>query len=508
LVRVAIAWPPSDSMTAHPSYPTMQLPSDEGGGLIPKLIVMAGAALLAMMVSSGASPLIATFILLLFMLPVVVLDPKTAICATFIFLPIMGDLRRLLIQEAVGSNDPVLLVGPLMAIALAGLAYSQGRLNRQSRLSKAVLVLMGIMVLQIFNPLQGGLAVGIGGALFYLVPVLWFWIGQSWGSAEFLQKVLLRVVVPVAILAGLMGVRQAFIGLYPYQHEWALRAYGPLMKMGSNTRPFSFFTSTAEYTQYLSIAIVINIAFFFAGQLKLVLLAVPFLFFAIFVSGVRGPVVGTLGTIVVLWSMLSRNVATRAVRLVAATAIAIAGLTWTLTQVEEMDLSSQAGVLVSHQTKGLKDPGNSEHSTAGVHGNLITGGFSAGLANPFGRGLGSTTLAGMKFSTGGASTEIDFSDTFIALGLVGGIVYLLFIYHAIRNILRLWERNRSAASLCVAAILVVSFGRWLLGAAYAVSTLAWLTLGALDRLTTTTKNAFEKPTLAGRNDGVPSAGHY
>src|SRR5205823_6330019 len=112
--------------------------------------------------------------------------------------------------------DPVLLVGPAVALLLFALALVKGRLSRDSKLSRWVAVLMVIMVLQIFNPLQGGLAVGLAGALFYLVPLLWFWIGQSWGSAIFTEKVLFRVVIPVAVAGSLLGLYQAFFGLLSY----------------------------------------------------------------------------------------------------------------------------------------------------------------------------------------------------------------------------------------------------------------------------------------------------
>jgi hypothetical protein len=76
-------------------------------------------------------------------------------------------------------HDALLLVAPLAAFFLCCLtAVSGKRLSRGGGLSIAVLLLAVLMTAQIFNPAQGGLVVGLGGALFYLVPLLWFWIGS------------------------------------------------------------------------------------------------------------------------------------------------------------------------------------------------------------------------------------------------------------------------------------------------------------------------------------------
>jgi hypothetical protein len=472
-------------MTAHPSYPTMQLPSDEGGGVIPKLIVLAGAALLAMMVSSGASPLIATFILLLFMLPVVVLDPKTAICATFIFLPIMGDLRRLLIQEAVGSNDPVLLVGPLMAIALAGLAYSQGRLNRQSRLSKAVLLLMGIMALQMFNPLQGGLIVGVGGAMFYLIPLLWFWIGQSWGTAEFVETVAFRVIVPVAIVAAVFGLKQAFTGFYPYQLEALHRQFSGPLVVGLNLRPTAFFISTAEFVVYLAISLVMGVACLFAGKLRLILLSVPLIGLSLFMAGCRWPVLGSVATSILLWALPSKTIASAVVRLGLAGIIIGGGMIWTLNHVNNANevAADDTSRLIRHQTGGLLNPADEKKSTAGIHTGMFFNGVAAGFYSPLGHGLGSTTNAAGKFGGLSSSSETDIGNMFLSLGLSGGLLFLYILYLGYSRSARLARINPTPASLIIFATLVMCFAWWLQGGAYSTVAIVWFLVGSLDRAT-------------------------
>jgi len=46
-----------------------------------------------------------------------------------------------------------------------------------------------IYLIEVFNPLQGSLFVGLAGALFMFVPLLWFYFGQS-VNEEFISKIL------------------------------------------------------------------------------------------------------------------------------------------------------------------------------------------------------------------------------------------------------------------------------------------------------------------------------
>ncbi len=152
---------------------------------------------------------------------------------------------------------------------------------------------MIIMILQVFNPLQGGLAVGIAGLMFYFVPVLWYWVGQAWGSESLIGSLLFWVVVPTGVMASIMGIHQAFVGFYPFEVEalHRLRIYQTEIG-GAAWRPWGFFPSSSEYTAYLAIGIVTPISSFIASQFRIALIAVPLLVFALFVSGVRGPVAG------------------------------------------------------------------------------------------------------------------------------------------------------------------------------------------------------------------------
>ena len=68
------------------------------------------------------------------------------------------------------------------------------RVFRATPLAGMVSILGLIYVLEIFNPLQGGVTVGLSGALFMLVPVAWFYFGQDMKPA-FMETALRLMVV-------------------------------------------------------------------------------------------------------------------------------------------------------------------------------------------------------------------------------------------------------------------------------------------------------------------------
>ena len=323
---------------------------DWSGFLLGVCIAVVGGALIAIMLCNvGLTQLTATIFCGMLLTVLALVSPQVAIMSTCIFLAVMGDMRRLLIQVVSASLDPVLLVGPAMAILLTSIAYFTGRLNLMSRTSKLVRVLLLVMILQIFNPLQGGLAVGMAGMLFYLIPMLWFWIGQAWGSEAMIARVLCWIIVPIGVAASIMGIHQAFYGFYPFELD-ALHRLGIQRTAisGSEWRPWGFFPSSGEYTAYLAIGIVTPIAMVFARRFTVALLIVPVLAFALIVSGVRGPVANSVATIILMWAMLSRSIGSWSIRLVIAAIVFLSGFAWTLNEVQGMDLSPQVSSLVQH----------------------------------------------------------------------------------------------------------------------------------------------------------------
>src|SRR5271170_3573831 len=159
---------------------------------------------------------------LVFGLPLLLLavyDKESALVWTLVYLILLGDLRRFVADIAMpAAFDPLLLVAPAVTAVLV--LPSLLNLKLKESLSKAVLALLVVMFAQVVNPKQGGLSIGLSGVFFYIVPVMWFWIGRSLGSTAVLHRVIYRVILPLGLAAGILGLCQNFIGFLPYQQTW------------------------------------------------------------------------------------------------------------------------------------------------------------------------------------------------------------------------------------------------------------------------------------------------
>jgi len=422
----------------------------------------------------------------------VVISPRVAIVVTFIFLTVLGDFRRALVPlTGWPSEDPLLLVGPAVAILLVGCVVAVQQLRLSTHLSRWILLLMLLMALQVVNPGQGSLFVGMAGALFYVVPLLWFWIGRSYATPQSVAFLLYRVVVPLAVLAALLGVYQAFFGLLPFQQHWADRFGYAALNVGGYIRPISFFTSAAEYAFFVIVALVL----LWASWLKRArgsriggLVLIPLLALALFLISSRGVVVMGLFTAALLWAVQARSPTVWFVRLVLGSALGVAVLVLVLPHLQSVYPTGRVGALVAHQASGFLDPLNPEVSTLREHVSIFLGGFAEGLAHPLGQGLGVTTLATYKYGSTAStvtmestSTEVDLSNVFVSLGVVGGAVYIVIVALALLSALRYWHVSRTLVALAILGMLVVQSGQWLTGSHYALSALTWFCIGALDK---------------------------
>jgi hypothetical protein len=297
---------------------------------------------------------------------------------------------------------------------------------------------------------------------------------------------LYRVVIPLAVLAALLGLYQTFYGLLSFEQDWVdLTGYRSLAVGADFTRPFSFFASAAEYAHYVGVALVVLWAGWLRGGVRTGLMLVPLLALALFLIGSRGNIVTVLFTAALLWAVQARSRAILLPRLIIGLALLAAGLAWVLTEVQQLELAGPAEALVTHQAKGLLSP---QESTLPLHISLFLGGFAESVVNPLGRGLGATTLASERFGdTGGGTgvslggTEVDISNIFVSLGLVGGVVYMVIIALVLLGALRYWRRSRTLIALATLGVLMVELGQWTTGAHYAVSALVWFCIGGLDR---------------------------
>jgi hypothetical protein len=416
-------------------------------------------------------------------------DRPTAVLVTFAYLFLMGDLRRIIsLGEPQPAFDPMLLISPLMA-AYLGLPQLF-RVRLKDGLSKAMFALLVIMALEVVNPLQGGLSVGLSGAFFYIVPMLWFWAGRSLASPAVVEKLLYGVIVPLAIAAALLGLYQTFFGFLPFEQAWVnsiSKVYTSLY-VGSSVRAFGFSINAGEYATLLAFGTLTVISAFLASRPAWILF-LPLTGTALVLSSARGHMVKSVLALSVVWIM-------RKGQKVKPTTLVGMGFLGVLSVVSlslvaahfappDQPMSRKTTAVqndLNHQLGGLAHPFDANHSTVGIHASAVGGALSRAAKNPAGYGLGYTTFAAEKLSRAPSeegSSEVDISDMFLALGVVGGCTYLLAVYFILRNLGRYVRSVPLRVGLPVLAIAIEMLGGWLAGSQYSTTAALFFIFGSL-----------------------------
>lgn len=398
-----------------------------------------------------------------------------------LYLPMMGAIRRAMIPfVGYNPNDPLTLVAAVAGGILFLRLLMNRSLVRDSRASRLMVPMMAVMVLQIFNPAQGGLLVGLAGAIFFLGPVFWFFIGRQYGSAACIRAVA-NVVIFVAICAAAYGLHQTYNGFTDVERYW-MQWSGYRQTLKGGVRVFSIFLSFGEYMLFAEMGAVLcwvrvlQRKFFYLAPLSL-------LATAIFLSSSRGAVLMTIFGAVVLWAVSGKNWRSWLPRIAVAAALGIYGLTVGLNQAREVRFADQTAGFVEHQISGLSDPLSGAGSTGGKHLDLVALGFGSAIKRPLGMGLGITTHAARRFSEGEAiSTEADVTNMFVSTGFLGGGLYVLVVISLWLALGRYWHETRDIVALEVVGLAAVTTGNWLIGAYYAPTVTIWICLGIIDRL--------------------------
>jgi len=260
------------------------------------------------------------------------------------------------------------------------------------------------------------------------VPLLWFFAGREFGTARSLRALFATLVVSASIVA-VYGLYQTWDGLPSWDKLWGDQSGYPALDVGTVIRAFGTFSSAAEYASFLGIAIVVAVAFA-ADRKPYLLPAVPLLAVALFYESGRAIIVTTVVAVIVVLAARTGSMARATVTLVVLLAGVVLAIVLFRGALEGAANSSNA--LVSHQVGGLLHPLNQQQSTLQAHLGLFENGFTHGVLDPIGYGIGSTTLAGAKLGTPqGTTSEVDLSNEFIALGTFGGLTYLAIVVLAV-----------------------------------------------------------------------------
>jgi hypothetical protein len=399
--------------------------------------------------------------------------PNPAVLAALLFLPLLGLVRRLLIESTGWPEaDPLLLIGPALALILFAKAYLiDSRPLVTDLLSKLVLGLLALAVIGVFNPLGGEIEAGLIALMFTAVPALWFLIGRALPDRRTIEWLVYGTAVMSAAIA-LYGIAQTEIGFPRWDEQW-LEVGGYLaLNVQDEIRGFGTMASASEYAFYLGAGMVTAFAFLLHRRTWPVVV-LPMIAVGILLSSIRGVMVLGFLALIVMLGLRARRPGT-ALPVVAAVSIVV----YLVLSPVLAEISTRSGSdLVAHQLEGIARPFDPESSTLQSHLALIGEGVSEGLRHPFGQGTAFTTLATEKLGSQGQGTEFDFSNAFVSFGLPGGLLFLAIFGTAIISVGRRYVRTRDPLALCAIGVAIVTLGTWLNGAHYALVPLLWVILG-------------------------------
>jgi hypothetical protein len=421
------------------------------------------------------------------MVGVSVRSPWIALPILATWLVALGLLRRLILEAYPAPRaDPLLLVAPFGFAALVAVAAQFGAFRRRTTLANSILILNLLMLVGAVNPLQGSIAAGVAGLFFVLVPTLAFWFGRALCDDRTLSATI-RLVAVLGVAAAAYGLMQTFNGFPRWDLHWVSTVQFQSLYVNGTLRPFSSFSSAAEYTLFLGIAILIWLLLA-RRALPLALSALALLIPALFYASARGVVVLLVCAIGIVLAAQRRLPIPLAGASAVVMLVALVLAARFYAPPGSSAYSAPAGygsapqsALASHQVQGLANPLDPQTSTAGIHLSLIGHGILHAFSNPLGLGVGAVTLGGNRFGGLTRNTEADPSNVAVALGLPGLLAYLAVLGFGFQSVYRLAVRRRDLVALAALGLVVVTFPQWLNGGLYSVAFLPWLALGWADR---------------------------
>jgi hypothetical protein len=460
--------------------------------------LQAAAAFTVLAIASGGQMLrtwLLGALLWVLALPLLV-SLEAGLLAMILFEPFRGLIRRaqyLFLDYA--SEDPIHVLTPIVTIfALAALLRSRRlRVFHGAPLAGSVSILALIYVLEIFNPLQGGLLVGLSGALFMLTPLVWFYFGQSVND-RFVTR-MLQLMVVLGLITSLYGLYQLLAGYPAFEQYWIDNTeFYESIGVGHVKRALATFSSAEEWGRYAEVGAIA--AFGFLAGTKRITARVGWfvcgaaLFGGVLLTGERTAVFGAIAGVAMLILLGARSLPAVALRMGLLLLPIILVVVFVAPPSDE-DMWSKGedetvSTLLSHTQRGTLKPAEEESFQIRLENwkYLLTDVIPY---RPLGIGLGAGSLGRARFSDDGDLPPID--SFILIVAITSGIpAALLFVSILGRATWRSWRMARDdeddpglatvkriAAALMPALILNSIFG--LTFTLYSVAPIAWLLIG-------------------------------
>ncbi len=422
---------------------------------------------------------------------------EAGLAAMILFEPFRGLIRRaeyLIVDYS--QFDPIHVLTPIVALVALGMMLQRYRLNivRATPLASSVSILGAILFLQIFNPLQGGLMIGLSGAMLILMPVCWFYFGQA-VSLRFI-RIALQLIVVLGMIASLYGVYQLIYGYPQFEQYWLENVeFYASIGVGHVKRPLATFSSAEEWGRYIAMGTLIAFGFG-AGASRLLNRAGWFacgavLSTVLLFTGQRTAIFGLLlgiGCLVLLAARDIRGIAVRlTILLIPVLLVVVLAKPPGEDDMWSKEETDKVGTLLSHTQRGTLQPTGEEslYVRFEVWQDLLTNVIPY---RPLGSGTGAGSLGALKFSNA-SEDDIAIDNFVLVLAVAGGIpAALLFLWILGRATMFALRQTRRAApdsstaviARIIAAMMPVFILNNIFGltfSLYAVAPIGWLIIG-------------------------------
>lgn len=421
---------------------------------------------------------------------------EAGLVAMILFEPFRGFIRRaqyLIVDYS--QFDPIHVLTPAVTLIALAMVLQRYRFQiiRATPLASLVTILAAIFVAQIFNPLQGGLMIGLSGAMLILVPVSWFYFGQA-TNLRFI-RIALQLIVALGIVTSLYGVYQLIYGYPQFERYWLENVeFYVSIGVGHVKRPLATFTNAEEWGRYIAMGALIAVGFG-AGSRRLLgrgawFICAGGLATVLLFTGQRTAIFGLMLSflcLILLGARSLRGAATRLVLLlIPVLLVAVLAKPPSEDEMWNKEESETVGTLLSHTQRGtLKPTGeDSLYVRIEVWKDLATNVIPY---RPFGSGLGAGSLSALKFGNDSGDVAID--NFVLVLAVAGGIpAALLFLWILWRSGQFAFRQSRRGSpgtpEATIARIIAALMPMFILNnffgltfSLYAVAPVGWLLIG-------------------------------
>ncbi len=384
---------------------------------------------------------------------------EAGMLAMIAFEPFRGILRRaqyLIVPYS--QYEPIHLITPFVAMIalLSILMRKQISFLWETPQARIVFILGVICFAQIFNPLQGSLFVGMTGAMFYLVPMAWFYMGRS-SKFEFFEKVF-KFVAILALVTSAYGLYQITIGYPEFELYWLKNTdkYSSI-DIYNVKRALATFSNAEEWGRYVQIGCISAFGFAMlpkSGRTRVFWLSAGLLLIGMLaMTGQRSSIFGLFLGIVILFVTGARSIGNGLMRLGVLCIPIVLIFTFVTAlstdDIYEIDESDRVDTILSHTARGTVDPTGegSLNERFGRWNEIVTNVIPS---NPFGYGLGAASMSASREED---KTESAVDNHFLSLAISAGVPAMLLLvwilFSAAKKSFIMW---RAADPSCANAV--------------------------------------------------------